>query len=91
MYGDVVPDKNFYSVLGFIETEDDNTAEAFEHVDKLDTRNKRLLLRQLARELGMKVSDGSEDDTNDDEEEKMISFVLMLMYRKHSRYQKSAI
>lgn len=70
LYGDVIPDKNFYSVLGFIETEDDNTAEAFEHVDKLNTKNKKLLLRQLARELGMKVSDGSEDDTNDDEEEK---------------------
>lgn len=70
LYGDVIPDKNFYSILGFIETEDDNTAEAFEHVDKLDTRNKKLLLRQLARELGMKVSDGSEDDTNNDEKEK---------------------
>lgn len=70
LYGEVIPDKNFYSMLGFIETEDDNTAEAFEHVDKLDTRNKKLLLRQLARELGMKVSDGAEDDTNNDEEEK---------------------
>ena len=70
LYGEVIPDKNFYSMLGFIETEDDNTAEAFEHVDKLDTRNKKLLLRQLARELGMKVSDGAEDDTNNDEENK---------------------
>ena len=65
LYGDVIPDKNFYSILGFIETEDDNTAEAFEHVDKLDTRNKKLLLRQLARELGMKVSDSPEGDMND--------------------------
>ena len=69
LYGEVLSDKSFYSMLGFIETEDDNTAEAFEHVDKLDTRNKKLLLRQLARELGMKVSDGVEDDTNNDEEE----------------------
>ena len=69
LYGEVIPDKNFYSMLGFIETEDDNTAEAFEHVDKLDTRNKKLLLRQLARELGMKVSDGSEEDITDEENE----------------------
>lgn len=74
LYGDVIPDKNFYSILGFIETEDDNTAEAFEHVDKLDTRNKKLLLRQLARELGMKVSDGSEKDINDEENEKDDTF-----------------
>ncbi len=74
LYGEVIPDKNFYSILGFIETEDDNTAEAFEHVDKLDTRNKKLLLRQLARELGMKVSDGSEKDINDEENEKDDTF-----------------
>lgn len=35
LYGEVISDKNFYSMLGFIETEDDNTAEAFEHVDKI--------------------------------------------------------
>lgn len=91
LYGEVIPDKNFYSMLGFIETEDDNTAEAFEHVDKLDTRNKKLLLRQLARELGMKVSDGAEDDTNNDEKKKMISFLLILMCRKHFQYQRSVI
>lgn len=91
LYGEVIPDKNFYSMLGFIETEDDNTAEAFEHVDKLDTKNKKLLLRQLARELGMKVSDGAEDDTNNDEKKKMISFLLILMCRKHFQYQRSVI
>ena len=69
LYGDVIPDKNFYTLLGFIETEDDNTVEAFEHVDMLDTKNKKLLLRQLARELGMKVSDMTEEDINIAEEE----------------------
>ena len=69
LYGEVIPDKNFYALLGFIETEDDNIAEAFEHVDKLDKRNKKLLLKQLARELGMKVSNILEENVENFEEE----------------------
>lgn len=62
LYGEVISDKSFYTMLGFKETEDDYTAEAFEQVDRLDSRNKKLLLRQLARELGMKVTDASEEE-----------------------------
>lgn len=62
MYGSLNKDKEIYTRLGFMETEEDNTAEAFEQVDKLDAKNKTILLRQLARELGMKISDGSQDE-----------------------------
>lgn len=69
LYGEVISDKSFYVLLSFVETEEDNTAEAFEHVDKLDKRNKKLLLKQLARELGMKVSNAVEEEVENFEEE----------------------
>lgn len=65
LYGELKKDKEIYAKLGFKETEEDNTADAFEQVDKLDAKNKTILLRQLARELGMKISDGSQEE--DDE------------------------
>lgn len=61
LYGELLPDKSAYERLGFIETEDDSAAEAFDQVDRLDDKNKRILLRQLAREFGMKVTDAEED------------------------------
>lgn len=65
IYGQLQKDKNIYVRLGFKETEEDSTAEAFEQIYQLDERNKRLLLKQLARELGMKVSDKDADDEGD--------------------------
>lgn len=62
LYGELKKDKEIYVRLGFKETEEDSTADAFDQVDKLDTKNKAILLRQLARELGMKVTDASEED-----------------------------
>ena len=59
IYGELLPDKTAYELLGFLTTKDDTAADAFDQVDKLDERNKRLLMRQLAREFGMKMVDAS--------------------------------
>lgn len=64
LYGELISDKQAYATLGFIETEDDSTAEAFDQVDKLDRKNKTILIRQLAKELGLKLA----EDTGDAEE-----------------------
>lgn len=65
LYGDLISDKKAYVTLGFIETEDDSTAEAFDQVDKLDRKNKTILIRQLAKELGLKLA----EDKDEKEEE----------------------
>jgi len=65
VYGDVINDKEAYKILGFIETEKDNKAETFDMVYSLDKRDKSILLKQLARELGIKIG---EDRETDDEE-----------------------
>ena len=64
LYGELISDKQAYTTLGFIETEDDSTAEAFDQVDKLDRKNKAILIRQLAKELGLKLA----EDTGDEED-----------------------
>lgn len=68
VYGELHPSKEKYEVLGFIETSADNKADAFELVDALDKRDKKLLLKQLARELGLQVGDAAEDAYKEDEE-----------------------
>lgn len=62
IYGELLPNKEKYEILGFIETNADNKADAFELVDALDKRDKKLLLKQLARELGMHVGEAQEDE-----------------------------
>ena len=62
LYGELIPDKQAYATLGFIETEDDSTAEAFDQVDKLDRKNKTILIRQLAKELGLKLAEDSDNE-----------------------------
>lgn len=61
LYGELHPDKSAYERLGFIETEDDSAADAFDQVDKLDEKNRRVLLRQLAKSFGMKVVNQDEN------------------------------
>ena len=61
VYGELHPSKEKYEVLGFIETSADNKADAFELVDTLDKRDKKLLLKQLARELGLQVGEATEE------------------------------
>lgn len=70
IYGEVISDKEAYKILGFIETDKDSKAETFEMVDSLDKRDKSILLRQLARELGMRIDENTPiDDEEVDEEE----------------------
>lgn len=61
LYGNLLPDKSAYERLGFIQTEDDSVALAFDQVEKLDDKNKRILLKQLARLFGMKVTEEAEE------------------------------
>lgn len=68
VYGELHPSKEKYEILGFIETSADSKADAFELVDALDKRDKKLLLKQLARELGMQVGEVTEDIHDDDED-----------------------
>ncbi len=69
VYGELHPSKEKYEVLGFIETSEDNKADAFELVDALDKRDKKLLLKQLARELGLHVGEATEETQEKDNEE----------------------
>lgn len=70
IYGEVINDKEAYKILGFIETEKDSKAETFDMVDSLDKRDKSILLRQLARELGMRIDENTSiDDEEFDEED----------------------
>ena len=68
VYGELHPSKEKYEILGFIETSADNKADAFELVDVLDKRDKKLLLKQLARELGLKVEEAAEGVYEENEE-----------------------
>ena len=68
VYGELHSSKEKYEVLGFIETSEDNKADAFELVDALDKRDKKLLLKQLARELGMQVGEATEETYDEDDE-----------------------
>lgn len=68
VYGELHPSKEKYEVLGFIETSADNKADAFELVDALDKRDKKLLLKQLARELGLQVGEATEETYDEDDE-----------------------
>ncbi|MBD5105483.1 MAG: hypothetical protein HDT41_00615, partial [Lachnospiraceae bacterium] len=69
IYGTINPNKEKYKILGFKETADDNKAEAFEMVGALDKRDKEILLKQLARELGMQeITNFSREDVEFSEE-----------------------
>lgn len=66
LYGEMnTTDKSVYERLGFKEIEEDIAESTFEQVDKLDTKNKKLLLRQLARELGMKLTEVCDDEADE--------------------------
>lgn len=65
IYGPVNKDKDAYLRLGFAETNADSTIETFEQVEKLDRKSKKVLLRQLARELGMTVEDSKVEPDDD--------------------------
>lgn len=56
IYGKLSEEKEAYTVLGFISKEADEKAETFEKVDALDRRDKTIVFRQLAKELGYDLS-----------------------------------
>ena len=65
IYGRVVDDKDAYVILGFIETEVDTKAEAFELVSSMEERDQKILLKQLARKYGLSLTE--EKDVNEDD------------------------
>lgn len=69
LYGSLLDeDKEKYKVLGFIEKEDDSKAETFELVGALNTRDKKIMFKQLARELGYDISSiGKVQETSENE------------------------
>lgn len=69
LYGTLLPDKKAYEILGFVEKEEDETEEAFQKAANLNRQDKKLLVTQLARELGLQVSEASDDSDWEDENE----------------------
>ena len=68
LYKDISHDKKAYEILGFVEKEADETEETFQKAANLNRQDKKLLLNQLARELGLQISEaGSSDDWDDDD------------------------
>lgn len=70
VYGPVAYDKEAYDVLGFATKEQDETADAFDVVESMDTKQQELLLKQLARKYGytLEKSDTYTDATSSSEE-----------------------
>ena len=52
IYDDLPINKQGFEVIGFVEKESDVKAETFEKVSALDRTDKKIMFRQLARELG---------------------------------------
>lgn len=69
MYKDLHADKTAYEIIGFIENEADKKVETFEKAANLDVRDKKLLVKQLARELGMQVTDIKKNDYGEESDE----------------------
>lgn len=69
IYSELPNKKEAYAVLGFIEKEADAKADTFEMVGALDRRDKTIMFRQLAKELGYDISDLSRVQDPDEEDE----------------------
>lgn len=70
LYKELSSDKKAYEILGFVEKEADETEVTFQKAAKLNTQDKKLLVKQLARELGLQVTEAKQqDDWDDDDEE----------------------
>lgn len=68
VYGAIKDDDEAYRILGFKITEQDMTASAFRQVEALERRDKMILLKQLARELGKSISDDVSQEEEDENE-----------------------
>ncbi len=66
IYGPVLPSKEAYSIIGFVEKNADATADTFAMVDGMSKRDKMILLNQLARSLGKTVTDSDSYDEEDE-------------------------
>ena len=62
-------EKEAYVMIGFLQTEEDNKADTFDMVSALDKKSKNVLLRQLAKELGLEVNEVKQEENDWDEEE----------------------
>lgn len=71
IYGEILPNKEAYAILGFAEKTSDAKADTFAMVESMDKRDQMILLRQLARKLGKSISDS--DDVWENEETKTFS------------------
>lgn len=69
IYSDLPNEKEGFVILGFVEKEADAKADTFEMVGALDRRDKTIMFRQLAKELGYDISDLSRVEPSDTEEE----------------------
>ena len=67
LYGPVLPDKDAYETLGFIEKEEDTAEETLQRAQKLSNRDKERLLKWLAKDLGKEITSPGEDDWGEDE------------------------
>ena len=70
VYSDLPNRKEGFTILGFIEKEADAKADTFEMVGALDRRDKTIMFRQLAKELGYDISDLSRVEPSDTDEER---------------------
>lgn len=70
IYSELPIKKEAYAVLGFVEKEADVKADTFEMVGSLDKRDKKIMLRQLAKELGYDISEISKTESSENEGER---------------------
>lgn len=67
VYGELINDDEAYRIIGFKITEQDTTASTFKQVEALEKRDKMILLKQLARELGKSIGDEVTTDENEED------------------------
>ena len=69
LYKSISGDKSAFEILGFVEKEADETVETFQKASNLNRQNKKILVKQLARELGLTISEASNDDWDNEGQE----------------------
>ena len=61
IYKGIIPDKEAFSILGFLKSDDDEQMDAIEVVSSLDKKDKKKLFKQLAKELGYDVTEKAKE------------------------------
>ena len=62
LYDNLSTNKKAYEILGFIEKDVDEAEETLQKASNLNRQDKKRLLNWLAKDLGLRISDGSEED-----------------------------